>query len=246
MELIPVVDIKNGVAVHAVKGDRDNYKPVVSILSEDSRVFSITEAFKKKMGLDSIYVADLDAIISRDMKNTAMLYELITSLDLNLYLDSGIQNRADLDAPLLKSVFRVIVGTESIEDVSVSEEALQLFGPEKVIVSIDIKDGAPLGIFRNYTPYELVEKFFGLGVRKYILLDLKTVGSNSGINEELIKIAQKFRHLNAEFITGGGVSEIGDIIRFQGCGISKILVGTAIHNGRIRAADIGSIRNIES
>jgi phosphoribosylformimino-5-aminoimidazole carboxamide ribotide isomerase len=34
IEIIPVMDVLNGIVVHAVRGEREKYKPIKSILSK--------------------------------------------------------------------------------------------------------------------------------------------------------------------------------------------------------------------
>jgi phosphoribosylformimino-5-aminoimidazole carboxamide ribotide isomerase len=51
MEIIPVMDILNGIVVHAVRGEREKYKPIKSILSASPDPVEIANAFKKILNL---------------------------------------------------------------------------------------------------------------------------------------------------------------------------------------------------
>ena len=62
MRVIPVIDLKRGVAVHAVRGDRERYRPLRSRIAEDADPVHVTRAVRDGLGLDELYVADLDAI----------------------------------------------------------------------------------------------------------------------------------------------------------------------------------------
>ena len=62
MRVIPVIDLKGGVAVHAVRGDRERYRPLRSRIAEGSDPVQLTRAVRERFGLDELYVADLDAI----------------------------------------------------------------------------------------------------------------------------------------------------------------------------------------
>ena len=62
MRVIPVIDLKRGVAVHAVRGDRERYRPLRSRIAAGSDPVELTRAVRKRFGFDELYVADLDAI----------------------------------------------------------------------------------------------------------------------------------------------------------------------------------------
>ena len=63
MRVVPVIDLKDGTAVHAVRGERERYRPVNSTLAgDDGDPLALARAFRSALGLDELYVADLDAI----------------------------------------------------------------------------------------------------------------------------------------------------------------------------------------
>jgi uncharacterized protein related to proFAR isomerase len=61
LEVVPVIDILDGLAVHAVKGVRKNYKPIKSVLTASADPVKVATAFKG-LGFKELYVADLNAI----------------------------------------------------------------------------------------------------------------------------------------------------------------------------------------
>ena len=65
MRIVPVLDLKGGLAVHAVRGQRDAYAPVRSTLAASADPVELARAFRTKLGCDACYVADLDAITGR-------------------------------------------------------------------------------------------------------------------------------------------------------------------------------------
>ena len=59
--VIGVIDLKGGVAVHAVRGERERYRPVRSALAARAEPIAVAAGLRA-LGLDELYVADLDAI----------------------------------------------------------------------------------------------------------------------------------------------------------------------------------------
>ena len=55
MKVVPVIDILNGVVVHAVRGKRSEYKPLQSSLSNSVDPVEVAKNFKK-LGFSELYV----------------------------------------------------------------------------------------------------------------------------------------------------------------------------------------------
>ena len=64
--VIPVLDVKNGQAVHAVGGIRSHYRPLQSLLHPSCEPLELARAYRDLLGLRELYLADLDAISGND------------------------------------------------------------------------------------------------------------------------------------------------------------------------------------
>src|SRR6185295_17714205 len=62
VKLVPVIDLAGGAVVRAVRGERENYRPIVSRLCEGHDPADIAIALATYCAADTLYVADLDAI----------------------------------------------------------------------------------------------------------------------------------------------------------------------------------------
>src|SRR3990172_10332644 len=60
MDVIPVIDIRRGVAVHAYRGERALYQPIRSVLLQGADPLALAGAYRRILGSTSAYVADLD------------------------------------------------------------------------------------------------------------------------------------------------------------------------------------------
>jgi phosphoribosylformimino-5-aminoimidazole carboxamide ribotide isomerase len=65
VQVIPVIDLMNGAVVHARKGDRAHYQPIVSNLCHGSEASEIVQALLGLYPFPILYIADLDAIQGR-------------------------------------------------------------------------------------------------------------------------------------------------------------------------------------
>jgi len=90
MNIIPVLDILNGTAVHAIRGERNKYQPLKSILSSSSESLELAKAFDS-FGFNELYMADLDAII-KNKENFSVYSEVVSETNLSLMIDAGIND----------------------------------------------------------------------------------------------------------------------------------------------------------
>lgn len=59
MKIIPVIDLKDKIAVHGKSGNRDEYKPLESVICKSSNPIEVAKAYKER-GAKTIYIADLN------------------------------------------------------------------------------------------------------------------------------------------------------------------------------------------
>src|SRR5262245_35233286 len=60
--LIPVLDVMNGVVVRAVGGQRGEYRPIVSPLTDVCDPETVLHVLRERADAFEVYIADLDAI----------------------------------------------------------------------------------------------------------------------------------------------------------------------------------------
>ncbi|HEQ78539.1 MAG TPA: HisA/HisF family protein [Euryarchaeota archaeon] len=215
MEIIPVIDIMNGKAVHAIRGERNNYKPLKSIYSDISDPVEIAENLPYKR----IYVADLDAIMG-DNSNFKIIEEI--SEYKRVILDSGIKHSNELNLYRDLSI-NPVIGTETLESMENLKENLQI--SEEVFMSIDIKDDRVISPFLDLTPLKCFELFYGKGIENFIFLEISSVGTMSLPSfDYLDKINKKVKVL-----VGGGITK-KDIKKLKERNVFGVLMGTALYN----------------
>jgi phosphoribosylformimino-5-aminoimidazole carboxamide ribotide isomerase len=232
LKVIPVIDILNGIAVHAVKGIRSEYKPLQSILSDSAQPLAVAKAFRN-LGFSDLYVADLDAIIDCTT-SFGGLKQVAESSGIKLMVDAGITNIDRAKSLLNNGVSKVVVGTETMQSKSFVGEAVKHLGVDRVIVSLDLKGDKVLakeGFDGAKEPISLLREFKEMGLAEVIVLDLSRVGSGEGINIDLLR--KVIDEVSLETFVGGGVRSIEDLVQLRDLGVSGVLVATALHTGKI-------------
>ena len=62
MDVIPVLDVRGGRALHARRGERAAYAVVDGVLGRGDDPLALARAFRERLGRRRVYLADLDAI----------------------------------------------------------------------------------------------------------------------------------------------------------------------------------------
>jgi len=240
--VIPVLDLKTGHAVHAVGGRRDHYQPIRSILHATSDPIVLARAFRDTLGLHTLYLADLDAIdgLSRNLA----VYGGIISLGIHLVVDSGVCD-VDSAAPLLElddSSCTIVAGLETVRGPRELGEIVVRAGAERVIFSLDLFDGRPRMAARADwaadDPGELAREAIAHGVCQILLLDLARVGTGRGLGTDGLMASIRQAHPRVRLSVGGGISRIEEVLALRNAGAATVLVGSALHDGRIGAREL--------
>jgi phosphoribosylformimino-5-aminoimidazole carboxamide ribotide isomerase len=236
LKVIPVVDVLDGVAVHAVKGKRSEYKPIKSTLTKSTSPLELAKTLHSA-GFSEVYIADLDAIIECST-NFGLFSQIVEETGLNLMVDAGITNLDRAQRLLDSGVARLIIGTETLENKKFVAQAIERFGSSRIVASLDLKGNniiAKEGFDGCRDPLGLLQEFKSTGVSQVIVLDLSRVGSGEGVDVRFLKETLK---IGLEVYVGGGVRDIGDLVELNLIGVKGALVATALHTGKISVSEL--------
>ena len=230
--IIPVMDLLDGLVVHAVGGRRNNYLPIKSTLTESTDPAVVAKDILAATGAERIYIADLNGIIHR-RPSAALLLEL-QALPCRLMVDHGVRTAADVfpcDATL-------IAATETLRGPAVLADVRRTCSAQGIVLSVDLFEGRLLGDWRQWglSSAASVEALVArasdeFGVLEVIVLDLACVGRRGGPAHLSILETLARRHPGLRVISGGGVRGWDDYRRLCDAGASAVLVSTALHDG---------------
>jgi phosphoribosylformimino-5-aminoimidazole carboxamide ribotide isomerase len=243
MRVVPVIDLKDGTAVHAVRGERERYRPVRSVIAGDEgEPLALARAFAAELGLDELYVADLDAITGGDGDHAAVLRAL--AREASVMVDAGVSEPAQARALLDLGAHRVIVGTETLSGPDALDRLLAELPRGAVILSVDLREGRALSPdprLAGVPALDAVARLNRPGLREAIVLDLARVGSGAGPDVALIaEIHDAFPDL--DLLAGGGVRDVDDLRALDAAGAAGALVATALHRGVIGRRELAELR----
>jgi phosphoribosylformimino-5-aminoimidazole carboxamide ribotide isomerase len=240
MRVVPVIDLKEGTAVHAVRGERERYRPVRSALGgEGGDAVALARGFREELGLDELYVADLDAIGGRSGHGGVLG---VLAREARVMVDAGVSEPERARELLDLGVHRVIVGTETLSGPHALDRLLAELPDGAVILSVDLRDGRVLSPDAQLAGLPAPDATRRLpGVREAIVLDLARVGSGAGPDVGLIaEMHAAFPDL--ELLAGGGVRDVEDLRALSEAGAAGALVATALHAGVIGRRELAELR----
>jgi len=234
--IVPVLDVKNGVAVHAVKGQRDAYVPVSCAWCKDGNVHDLVKGYHDIFSLNDLYVADLDAI-TRGTFTTNLYPDLVAMVPGKIMIDAGITSAAAFHAIKGFNFAEIIMGTESVATFSVFKQAIKI-NRGATIISLDVKDGhvmSPITSLANASVRDAFHTIEALSPGAVIYLDLSGVGAKRGVNPGAMDLA---REATVSLYLGGGVKSAADLHDARDAGFRGVLLATALQERLINPSEI--------
>ena len=241
MRLLPVMDVMGGMVVRGLAGRREEYRPVVSRLTTSCDPVEVARAFRDQLGLDELYVADLDAIAGA--APAWSMYAALRALGCRLWVDAGVREAASALRFLEADIERIVAGLETLCGPETLDHLCRDHR-ERMVFSLDLIAGKPLGngaAWRSEDAWAIAERAVESWVRTMIVLDLARVGGGTGTGTEALcgRLASHYPKL--EVVAGGGIRDRADLVRFKELGIRGVLVASALHDGRLGPADWGGL-----
>ena len=242
MKIIPVLDLMDGIVVHAYKGARERYRPVQSILTSSADPLEVARALQMETDCRAFYIADLDAIQGKG-HNRKTISNLASRLDAELWVDAGDSDARSAEPLVAAGADVVIVGSETLRGLDRLRGIGDSMPWEQFIFSLDMAGGRVLSraeALVGAAPLEAMARLTEEGIERFILLTLDAVGSGSGPDLPLLKRAKRdFPHHT--IIAGGGVKTPEHLQALSTAGVNGVLVATSLHKGWITSRDIASL-----
>ena len=133
MIILPAIDLKDGQCVRLVQGALEN-KTVYS-----DTPAQVAASFQAK-GAEYLHIVDLDGAFAGRPANLDAIRAIAAEVKIPFEVGGGLRSIRDVDRMLELGASRVIIGTNALNEFFLSQ-MLEEFGPDKIIVGLDVKDG---------------------------------------------------------------------------------------------------------
>ncbi len=164
---------------------------------------------------------------------------------MHLWIDAGLKDEDDLDAPVDLDHTTIVVGLETAAGPDAVRAVLDRTDSSRVVLSLDLFEGVPRltkGADWAATGLEgLSRQILDLGGCRLLLLDLARVGTGRGTGTGELHLRLRESRPAVEVSVGGGISGIEELIAVRTAGAAAALIGSALHDGRIGREELARL-----
>ena len=243
MKIIPVLDLMGGLVVHAVRGQRECYQPVRSILAASADPLEVARCLQAETKCRTFYIADLNAIQGKG-HNREAIGKISSQLDVELWVDAGVTDGGSANRLTEAGADVVIIGSETLSGLQQLRFICDSVPREKFIFSLDMAKGRVLSratSLKGIAPSQALARLTSEGLDRFILLTLDAVGTGGGPDLPLLQGAKR-DYPHHSFIAGGGVKTPDHLQALSDTGADGVLVATSLHKGWIGGRDLMDLK----
>ena len=234
IELIPAIDLIGGKCVRLSKGDFESKKEYDEDPAEVAARFA-------DCGIRRIHLVDLEGAKQAAPANLSVLERIRSRVDVELEWGGGIATLADLVTVFDAGATQAVVGTVAAVKPNLFLEWLDRFGPERIVLGADIRNGriavrgwlseVPLRI------EDLLDPFGPAGLSQVVCTDISRDGMLQGPATRLYVDLQK-NYPDITFSVSGGIASMDDVRAVDALGLRRVIVGKALYEGKITLDEV--------
>ncbi len=234
MWYIPVLDLKDNLVVHAVRGERAAYRPLHSVLTNSVEPVGVLHDLLHWYPFRHVYIADLNALQGGAGHDSQIVALAAQYTEIEFWIDAGLTASAALPAYANTPNVRLIVASEALSSLAHYQAVIAKLGPERYqILSLDYRRGARLGAAQLMDEPALWPPYV-------IAMNLDRVGSFDGPDFDLLATLKQ-QAPACTFVAAGGVRDSRDLDALRQQQIGAVLLASALHQGRISSAELHSL-----
>ncbi len=229
----PAIDLRGGRVVRLAQGDPARQTVYADDPSEIARQW-LAE------GARWLHVVNLDGAFGQANRANMTALEGILAAGARVQFGGGLRALADIERALAIGVARVILGTLAVENRAWVREAIERFGPDRIGVGIDARDGCVR--VRGWAqdagldPIALGKQLRAIGVTTVSFTDIARDGVGRGVNVEASR--RLAGETGLAVIASGGVASLDDVRRVRDAGLAGLIVGRALYEGHVTLKEI--------
>ena len=229
MLIIPAIDILDGHCVRLFQGDYKRVTVYPQSPPEMAKLF-------QELGVSLIHLVDLEGALEGAPGNLPTIQKIRESVDIPLEVGGGFRTERDVQRALDIGIQRVVVGSVAAEDPDRLAQWIERYGPDRIAVGVDTREGKvqtrgwlrDVGIEALFF-FDTLER---MDVQTIIYTDVERDGTLTSPNFQAYEdVTARFSGM--EIIASGGISRVEDVEQLKATGVSGVIIGRAIYEGKI-------------
>ena len=226
--VIPSIEIKEGKCARMVQST--NGKLCTDDPVEMAKLWRI-ENFK------ILHVTDIDGAVAGYVVNFEVVRKMVKTVDIPIELGGGLRSLSDVKKAFDVGIFRVVIGSIVIENPDEAKRILDVYGPNKIVLGINVKEGVVKTKGWTYdsglTIITVALNAKQLGFRRIIYRDIVVEDGEQKLNHDAVKMLAEKTGLKVT--VSGGISGLKDLMRLQeleSLGVDSVIIGRALYENK--------------
>jgi phosphoribosylformimino-5-aminoimidazole carboxamide ribotide isomerase len=239
MRIIPAIDVIDGKCVRLTQGDYAQKK----IYNENP--LDVAKEFESA-GLKYLHLVDLDGAKAGRVVNWDVVKTITSMTKLNIDFGGGIKTADEVQRLFDLGIQQVNLGSIAVKEPETVKKWISKYGGSKIILSADVQnekiaingwtENAGIGIIEFISDYQVS------GMTHITCTDIATDGTLGGPNIHLYrKLVKQFPALS--IVASGGVGDISHLHSLVESGVSGVIIGKAIYEGKITLNELKMFSN---
>lgn len=235
--MIPAIDLIEGKCVRLTQGHYGSKKMYNENPLEVARAFA-------DAGIKYLHLVDLDGAKAGQFVNWRILDAICSKTSLKVDVGGGIKSPEDLRVVFLSGANQANIGSAAVQQREDFLGWLEHYGPEKIILSADVRDGkVAIHGWQDMTDLDLdpfIKSYASEGLHYVVCTDISKDGMLEGPATALYAGLRKtFPEMG--IVASGGVSSVDDIMDLMSLELSGVIIGKALYEERISVAELGRL-----
>jgi phosphoribosylformimino-5-aminoimidazole carboxamide ribotide isomerase len=229
-EIYPAIDLRGGRVVRLRQGDPARETVYDNAPQAAARRWQAA-------GARWLHIINLDGALEAGGGENLDALGLILDTGLQAQFGGGLRDLGSVCRVLEMGVKRAILGTAAVDQPRLVEDALAAFGPERVAVAIDAREGQVLTRgwqqASMHSAEELAQRCAAAGLKWIIHTDVARDGMGQGLNVAATRRLALGLGAGVRVIASGGVAGLDDVRRAHKAGLSGVIIGRALYDGSV-------------
>ena len=241
MQLYPAIDLRSGRVVRLLQGNFEHETRYAKDAVELAKHYEAE-------GASWLHIVDLDGAkgeLAGSIENLTLIEKIARATSLKIQTGGGVRVEADVRERFGAGAARVVLGSVAVKTPELVQHWRDIFGAEKLALALDAR-ADPFSVYRVHTAgwqetaevelFECIARFAAAGFKHALVTDIALDGMMAGPNVALyVRLKTISNELQVQ--ASGGVSELMDLRALNANGISGVIIGKALLEGKFSLSE---------
>jgi phosphoribosylformimino-5-aminoimidazole carboxamide ribotide isomerase len=225
--IFPSIEISQNCCVQLVHGQEGDVR---SVFIDPVQMAILWRGENAK----TLHIVDKDGAAEGKIKHKDLIRRMVQAVDIPIQVGGGLRSYEEVEELFGLGVYRVIMGTASVEQPELIERLVKQFGTRKIAIGIDCRNNKVL-ISDHTTETSLSPLQHALQMKKLGVCRILVSVRNKNSSEHVLEIdtlKDLARNTGIRITAWGGVKDYQDLIGLQELekyGVDSVIIGKPLY-----------------